>query len=69
MFLQEQQKWTFSGELLKPLGRRFLLLLLHEGSEKETEAERTQKGQEAKKGEFWTRIKPLVLILFIVFIL
>ena len=60
--------FLFSGELFKPLGGRLLLLLLHEGSEKETETTQIW-GEEAKKEDFWVKKEPAVVQLIIVFTL
>ena len=62
--------FILSGELFKPLGGRLLLLLLHEGSEKETSTKTTQIwGEEAKKEDFWVTKEPAVVQLIIVFTL
>ena len=62
--------FLFSGELFKSLGGRLLLLLLHEGSEKETSTKTTQIwGEEAKEEDFWVTKEPAVVQLIIVFTL
>ena len=52
----------FSGELLKPLGGRLLLLHLHKGPEKETADDTTKEEKEDKEEDFWSKIKPLFIV-------
>ena len=58
--------FLFSGELFKSLGGRLLLLLLHEGSEKETETTQIWD-EEAKNEDFWLKKEPAVVQLFYCF--